>query len=806
MCSALTTHGYATPLPNVTQQREQAVALYYSGSTTESLKRLQQLLALYPADNLLLADYLMLRAQLQAFDQADLVRLSAIQLDTFPSYAYAAVLQGLRHAAQYQLALDWAKRFQQQQPSLNIAVLQAVLYAEATQKEPAMAHLKALVWSELNLSELLAVSYAYRLLDQPIESLNVVQKAYAIQADHAAMLEEYVYVLMALGNSTQALSLLEGSDLAQQNPDLVRDVQLQELSKRIRDAIQRYKFLSLQGESDALSYQALDDSLAYAEQLRASMAANATQYLNWRYNTIYALSVRGDAQGAIALAIESKLDVYQMPAYVRHALANAYLAQRQPRQAQQLYESLLHEKNYPDIELYSSLYYAYIEQENYAKAQRLVKAVDQLIPVFIYSHAKGVDKTTAADRYEYMSLQGLNLAYRNQLSQAEQHYQALLAKAPDNETLRNDLVKIQRWRGLPLTAQQNLARLNGRMPIDKATQINQMQNDQALENISAWRADLMKLLQLYPTDSSVMLSRKQLHDREHFSIQHESMAGKSSTDKLNPNLKASRDLDTETRINSPWMNENYRVFALYQTRMGEYEQNKIQEQRYGAGMEWAAQRKNFSLALSQNNKQQDFGVDLSWSHWLNDHWQYQLQYNSRAPIALQALAEHAHGQRFAADVLWKQNESRAIQAGYQQTQSSDDNRQHIWSAAWTERVWARPHHLVDARLSSEYGKNTLDNAVYFNPSAFYQVDFSLQYDWLTWRKYERDFYQKFTVGAGIYAQQDYANKAIVHAQYLHQWSLSRTWNLQYGIGWSRRAYDGQMENNVYGLLGFEGVF
>ncbi|MBH8252498.1 hypothetical protein I8P62_18750, partial [Acinetobacter baumannii] len=43
-------------------------------------------------------------------------------------------------------------------------------------------------------------------------------------------------------------------------------------------------------------------------------------------------------------------------------------------------------------------------------------------------------------------------------------------------------------------------------------------------------------------------------------------------------------------------------------------------------------------------------------------------------------------------------------------------------------------------------------------------------------------------------------------QYQHQWQLSRTWQLNYGIGWQYHPYDGNDEQHTYGIFGFEGRF
>ncbi len=58
---------------------------------------------------------------------------------------------------------------------------------------------------------------------------------------------------------------------------------------------------------------------------------------------------------------------------------------KKPKQAEFAYKTLLTEKNYPDMTVYTGLYYSYIEQEKYKEAEQLLAEVDRLIPTYKYS-------------------------------------------------------------------------------------------------------------------------------------------------------------------------------------------------------------------------------------------------------------------------------------------------------------------------------------------------------------------------------------------------------------------------------------
>lgn len=786
--------------------REKAVVLVRQGQVDQGMSLFHSLIAEYPDDQIVLADYLTLRFQAQKFNQDDMPLLQRIQPKQFPEYAQIPVVQGLRDQQQFSLALDWLKKFELYNKSVQLQVLKGVLYAELNQPEDAIRTLKGVPLDQLNADELMQVSYAYRMSGKPIESLNAAGLAYKQAPESTRVQEEYFYALIDSGGLSEASQFLKSHpSLSEKTADLSLNLELLQFSQDVKHAIERYKYLSSHGEADSVSYANLDQCLDHAIDLQKRVSRDKPGYFNFYYNYIYALSFRERSREAIAYAQQLNRPYAEMPPYVRHALANAYLRIKQPQQAETLYLSLLKEKNYPDIEVYSGLYYSYIEQEKYQQANQLIKDVDHLIPTYHYSNVKGEDRTTADDRYEYITLKGLNFAYRNELDQSEKYYQDVVAKAPNSSMYLNNLATIQRWREQPLHSKMTLARLTNRDP-DKATLINQVENDQDLGDIQAWKKDLAHALELYPNDTTVMKSRKEMADRDHFSITHETNWGHSNSDQVNQSLRGTRDLDSYTQLNSPWIYDNYRLFAFSQNRSGHFDIGNIRDDRYGLGLEWASNRKDLTVALSQNSHQEKTGVDLNWSQWLNDNWQYHLEYNSQAPIPLQAIQNKKDGQLYLASIMWRQNESRSAALTYAYTDISDGNKQQDWTFDFTQRIQASPHHITDMLVSAGYGSNSKQNLEYFSPDQYYAMNITLMHDWITWRKYNQSFTQHFEIGTGFYNQKNYGTKATWNVQYMHRWSLSRTWQFEYGIGMTRHPYDGQQEDRVYGLVGFRGVF
>src|SRR5690606_17646679 len=107
-------------------------------------------------------------------------------------------------------------------------------------------------------------------------------------------------------------------------------------------------------------------------------------------------------------------------------------------------------------------------------ADALIKEMDERLPVFFYSDAKGTERQIHMDRDEFISLKGLHYSYRNQLDKAEEYFQDLVAKSPGNRSYLNNLAMVQRWREKPLQAQATVSLMNGTEPMTQATRMNSM--------------------------------------------------------------------------------------------------------------------------------------------------------------------------------------------------------------------------------------------------------------------------------------------------------------------------------------------
>ncbi|MFW1665451.1 poly-beta-1,6 N-acetyl-D-glucosamine export porin PgaA [Acinetobacter ursingii] len=789
------------------QQREAIIAEIKQGKLETGIAKLESLRARYPNDQRILADDIIVLYQNNAFGLEQISLVKNLNLQTYPEYGQLVLIRALRDLKQLDLAQYYAQQFNQRHFSNDIQLLLGIIQAESKKNAQAQASLKSIDSKSLSAEQLAQLAYAYRLLNMPVEALQAANLAIAAPQPSRNIQEQYIYALILNSDFRSAEQYIQQHQLEQKIPNIRYTVKTQEFSQKIKNAIQYYKVKNYQGEVTE-SYLILDQVLAQMQAYESELPNDPTLRRLFYYDYIYALNFRDRYHEAIQTLIKLDQPYEQMPPYVRQAAADSFLKVRQPAQAEYLYKSLLKEKNYPDYSVYSGLYYALIEQEKFDEANKLIQEMDHLLPTFRYSAAKGVDKTTHEDRAEYLALKGLNYAYRNEQAKAERYFQDLVAKAPNNIGYQNNLATVQRWREKPLTSSATLSQFNGIEPVSISTLVNQMQNSQALSRVADWREQNQLLTLTAPDDTGVQQSKKELEDRNHASIQHQSTFSRSRADQpeVLQNLTGSSEREHQTRINSPWFADDYRAYVDLVQRKAEFKGEDLTDERYGVGLEWANNRRWANLQLSQRSHSNDVGIQLDWSHWLNDHWQYALGFDSQADIPLQALKQGDDGKAYKAKLLWQANESRKAGLAYQFTDIDDGNHRHEIVGYFSQQIYQAPHHITRMTLRNEYDKNSDVQVNYFNPRYSNSAEVILTHDWMTWRNYERHFSQHFEVGTGAFSQADYSTKALFNVLYRHDWQLSRTWSMNYGIGWSNHPYDEENEHKTYAQFGFEGRF
>ena len=309
---------------NIDQLREESVVLIRSGEVEQGLKQLRNLLAQQPKNQKLIADYIVSAYAHQKLTASDLSCLQSINVQNFPEYAWLSVVKGQRDLKQFVAAAKWADIFYQQSQQQQWLVWQGVLNAEAGQTTVAKQKLAQIQKDQLSPDYLAQMSYAYRVLNMPVEALQIAQDALSKQASNIDIQEQYVLALMANSDYVQVEQYINSHNLSASRPNLIHSVKLNEFSQRIQNAIQSQRMLTYRDQG-MLAYNKLDQVIADMQRYETNLPEDQAIRRKFYYDYSYALNARQATKQTGATLQKVNIPILEMPAYVRHAAADSYL-------------------------------------------------------------------------------------------------------------------------------------------------------------------------------------------------------------------------------------------------------------------------------------------------------------------------------------------------------------------------------------------------------------------------------------------------------------------------------------------------
>ena len=229
---------------------------------------------------------------------------------------------------------------------------------------------------------------------------------------------------------------------------------------------------------------------------------------------------------------------------------------------------------------------------------------------------------------------------------------------------------------------------------------------------------------------------------------------------------------------------------------------KVGRSRIGVGFDYRVQDLTLSASVNRAYENADqSGAAFSMIKDFSDTWQLGLALDTNVnDLAAAAYANDVTAKRITAGLTWRQNESRSINSNFSYTQFSDGNRRDIAAMEWTERWITGPVFTLDSLLNLAASRNSLSNAVYFNPASDREASVALVGEWKTWRRYRRSMTQQVQVYGGSYWQEDFGSGPTSGVQYGHVWAIDDAFTVSYGIGASKHPYDGVQESRRYGYL------
>lgn len=669
----------------------------------------------------------------------------------------------------------------------DVPLVRAMVLAEAGRVEDAAAAVAELLEEEPDAVGVnLAAAYVYRLAGDPPASLAASQRVLARDPENAEAYQYQVFALDDLGAAGRALTLAEA------RPEwFTRDEMIDLRGGR---AARQVRWGEISTPDPARRFDATDRALAMLDEIWESLPEDALEgRLRNRRDRVLALRQRERMAEAIEAfeALEEVDDA--VPGYVLQAAADAYLYQRRPKRAATLYERVL-ESDPWNYDARHARYWALVESERFREATDHIDTLAAEKPRFRanapYWRRLYLDTTAAMAR-----------ALANRPAAAEASLEELLADAPASALIRRELGTVYRWRGWParalIEAEIALAyepEVTAGSLLYAATLLDLERYPEAGERIEA-------LYREFPENRHVQRLHADWQDRRRWRLSTEGEYGDSDGFRE----FGSRDRRLRTRLDAPWLGDYWRPYLTHYYADARFPEGDADYDRLGAGVDWRRQRHHAYLELHRNRTGgAETGFTAGYDFYAGDHWSFATRYESfSTQVPLRARHQGLDGDRAEVAARWRAHESFNTRLGVSRLSISDGNVRYagLWSAE--QRVYASAHHITEGRLYLYGSRASREGGPYFNPERDASATLELVHDWLTWRRYERSFSQRFVLGGGAYWQDGFGTHAIGDLRYEHEWYFTRNFLLRYGVGVSSRVYDGDRERRLHGLITLE---
>jgi biofilm PGA synthesis protein PgaA len=516
------------------------------------------------------------------------------------------------------------------------------------------------------------------------------------------------------------------------------------------------------------------------ERLRAGGAQSSPTYQRTQFDLMMALRDRQRMPEVIAIYEDLAARDVAMPDYALLAAGDAYMVERQPEKARDIYSQILeHSPDYFDAQM--ALFYAYFDCGEYSKALTLI---DRLA-------AEAVDNDR---KLRTASRAAMARAWTGQLAEAQQRYESLVEQAPNNPYLRAELGNVYLWRGWPRRAENEFRLSRSIEPAVLDAHIGEIGAQRSLNEFEEAEAGVIGLTKRFPHNRQVqkLVRERDIHNMRELLVQISRSANTA------PQV-ATNDLALDAWLYSQPLEDNYRVFAHSHYANSRFPEGTGIYRRLGAGVEYRIRDYELTGELSTGYAQ-DAGLGLNLrGSWMPDDFltlgAHVDTYSNEVPLRGR-LNEDIDGWSIGLNADYSFHESRALAFAMQRLEFSDNNSRNMASAVGFQRLVTGPIYKLDGRLGFYWSSNTRDDAPYYNPDSDLATEISLTNEWLVFRRYSRSFVHRLGLSIGNYRQSGFGANGTWGIDYEHEWNLDDRTYLLYGIASSRPVYDGNSETSM----------
>lgn len=770
------------------EQHREAVALAREGKYDEAASMLVELLKQFPSDKPLLYDTITVLSW-GGQDGNVLELFNKIETDNaVPLYVLSAAAQSARRKEKRDLAISLYRRMLGLEPGhLPALIGMGLVLAEKGEMNESIARLKELEQTyPRNIDILFALAYVHQLKKDFFIEMTYYQKILDIEPGNLHAKRGYIVSASTVGAPNVALEMIE----KERDLELSAAAREQVLGDRAGQMVQ---WGEVKSETPVKRFEETDIALDLLAQNSERIKNDETIPRRFLYRSYYdqliALRDRIEMEETVKQYETLLADGLDIPDYGKIQAADAYLYLSRPQKAREIYEDIF--KRNPDhFNTGLSLFYGYLETEQYEKAGTHIKEIARKQPEWFHIKGSRVysdnPRKLSADKTAIM-FEG----YARRLRKAQVQMETKLALAPYNRDLRADLAKLYLWRGWTRKAirQFNLALAQEPDHMDARVWrthafLDYHKYEEASETVR-------KLCSLFPENKAVQKLKRNWDTHHMWYFHSEIMGGKGEN-----LVMGSRDFSMDSYLYSPPVHHWFKGFLHYHNHSAKFFGETARHRRWGVGIDF--NRGDFGgqvELLMRLSGAPDYGYRLAGRWNIDDHWELSADYTYNGlDIPLKGRVVDLKGNSAAANLVWRLSDLTHVKSSFSSYDFNDGNQRYSLFLAGHQVLYMGPRFMLAADAEFYTSSNSIIDRYYFNPES--DVSYMISLDaWQTlYRFYDFKFVHRLIVGYGNYWQKNYDPGWVRIIRYEHQWDFNDRQALLYGILFSRRVYDGNPES------------
>ncbi|MCU1114492.1 poly-beta-1,6 N-acetyl-D-glucosamine export porin PgaA [Stenotrophomonas maltophilia] len=630
----------------------------------------------------------------------------------------------------------------------------------------------------------------YRDQARWLDALGAIERASQQQPNDDLLFKLRVLTLGDIGNAWRAW------ELYQQRPQLFDAAQKQRLEG---DYLAKLVVWSLAySSSEDSRLEEAESTLARMQRYLGGEGTPPSQApLRIRMDRLILLNRLGRHAQVREEARALQAEGHTLPDYVLPAVGDSLMGTLHPEEAIPVLQAAVAGDPTRDAS-HSELAYAYLESEQQEKAIDLLQAWRDKEPAWRWSNGKSPYANWS--RYEADLNLAMVRAYSGDLHTAQHDLESMVEIAPGNGGLQSALGSVYMMRGWPRRALQRQQMAHALDPRDIEPRLGMEEAYVALQRDDLARPLHDDLVARYPTQPAVERMDQAWRAHRGWQLKAWTDIGRSSggggTSPLGNN-----DRHYGVDVETPILDDRWRLFALADRRVTDFQDQRIDPLWLGAGVRYRFGQLDAEAAvLRANDHIGDTGLRVGVGWQFNDSWHAGVVVARNDPEAsMQARAAGITADSVSAQVDYRRSELTHWTFGASRFRYDDGNHRELFGTSVQQRLLTRPRWLVDGLASAYTSRGSRDDAPYFNPKRDRMVEIGLRIDQQLWRHYERHFRHRLTVSLGDYWQDGFGSALVPSVSYMHEWQLGPGRVFEYGVRWSRPVYDGHRERHI----GFE---